>query len=187
MGATRELMVALVTLVSCGACAPIQHTSQVSQPIAQSLVAGVGETIITINNDKSLPNIFGKADLYGRTTPTGMITVQYLGSNGPIAKFVRSGVEINTHATTMNSTPIVIPNVQTTTTSGYVGSSPVSGTSTTYGAPTVIPAHPPEATVLPQAQVEFEIDVAKENSFPVAGRAVVIISTTPNSLTYRIQ
>lgn len=188
MDMMSQSLVAVVILATCSGCgAPIKQTSQVSQPIGQSLVAGVGDTIITINNEKNLPNAFGKADIFGRTTPTGMITVQYLGSNGPIAKFIRSGVEINTNATTMNSTPTVIPNVQTTTTSGYIGSTPVTGTATTYGAPTVIPAHPPETQVLSQAQVSFQIDVSKERSFSVSGKTVLIINATPTSLTYNIQ
>lgn len=187
MGMTSQLLVTVVILTGSGACAPIKQTSLVSQPIGESLVAGVGDTLLTINTEKSLPNVFGKADVFGRTTPTGMITVQYLGSSGQIVKFIRSGVEINTGATAMNSSPEVIPNVQTTTTNGYIGSTPVAGTTTTYGAPIIIPATPPTWQVLPQAQVEFQIDMSKERRFSVAGKTIIIVDAKPTSLTYSIQ
>jgi len=184
---SHALVASAIIAVFATSCAPIKHTSKVSQPIGQPLVVGIGDTLITINNEKSLPNVFGKADLYGRTTPTGMITVQYLGSSGHVARFIRNGVEINTGATVLNSTPKIIPNVQTTETSGRIGSTRFSGTSTTHGTPTIIPARPPQAQVLPQAQVEFQIDVSKERSFSVAGKTVVIIDASPTSLTYRVQ
>lgn len=180
-------MLAALTLSMVAACAPVKQTQSITEPLGQQLQAGIGDTILTINAEKSLPNAFGNADIFGRTTPTGMITVQYLGSDGLIAKFVRNSVVINTGATTMNSTALVLPNTQTTTTTGYVGSTPMSGTSTTYGTPTVIPAHPPQAQVLPQAQVSFEIDLSKDKSFVVAGKRVDIINAQPGSLTYRIE
>ncbi len=55
----------------------------------------------------------------------------------------------------MNSTAMVIPNSQTTTFTGFAGGQPVMGTATTYGPPTVIPAHPPEPEELPQSDVCF--------------------------------
>jgi hypothetical protein len=62
----------------------------------KSLRAGVGDTIVTINQKKSLPNVFGEADIFGRTTPTGLITVQYLGANGGVAQAASPAAPIST-------------------------------------------------------------------------------------------
>ena len=103
-----------------------------------------------------------------------------------MAEFARSGVVIDSGATTMNSTPLIIPNTQTTYTNGSLGGVPVTATSTTYGSPTVIPAHPPNANFLPQGEVMVDVDLAKQKSFLVAGNQIEIIDATPTSLTYRI-
>ena len=152
----------------------------------QALVAGIGDPVITISSEKSLPNAFGKADIFGRTTPTGMMVVQFAGVDGNKVRFIRRGYSIETGATTMNSTPLVIPNTQTSTMNGYVGNVPVSATSSTSGPPIVIPAQTPDAKVMPQAQVVFEIDLAKEREFVAGGKTIEIISATQGALKYRI-
>jgi hypothetical protein len=34
---------------------------------------------LRVSREKNLPNIVGKADIFGRKTPTGIETIQYLG------------------------------------------------------------------------------------------------------------
>jgi hypothetical protein len=84
------------------------------------LTASVGDTVLRVSREKNLPNIAGKADIFGRTTPTGVETVQYLGVKDGRAIFRRRTVDVESGATTMNSTPLVIPNTTTTTHSGSV-------------------------------------------------------------------
>jgi hypothetical protein len=175
---------ALLLLTGCGS---IQHTSEVAQPKGSALRAGPGDTIVTVNQRKSLPNVVGRADIFGRTTPTGMVTVQYLGAQGTKARFVRSSAVIETGATTMNSTTIVIPNYQTTTTRGMVGNVPVYGTSTTAGPPTVIQPRAPQPQAMAQPSITFEIDLAQSKSFVVAGTTVRILSASPTELVYELQ
>ncbi len=78
------------------ACAPISYSGHVEQPTGRNLEAGIGDTVMMIKTVKSMPNAFGRADIFGRTTPTGMVSVQFLGVQGNIAKFVRHGVDIET-------------------------------------------------------------------------------------------
>ena len=153
----KPLFAPLLTLLACAylsGCADVQERSHiVGGRTGTPLTASVGDTVLRVSLEKNLPNIVGKADIFGRTTPTGVETVQYLGVNDGKAFFKRRTVNVETGATTMNSTPLVIPNTSTTTNSGSVnvygsrgGSAfgSYSGTSTTVGTPTVIPAHPPE-------------------------------------------
>jgi hypothetical protein len=181
----RILFVIAVALSVVG-CGGVQQMSETLQTKDTNLRAGIGDTIVTINQKKSLPNAFGQADVFGRTTPTGMVTVQYLGGNGQVARFQRSSMAIETGATTMNSTPLVIPTQQTTHLSGTAGTTPVYGTATTSGV-AVIPAKRPQAQVLQQAPVTFEIDIKKSPTFTVGGTTVRVLRATSTELVYRLQ
>src|SRR5262245_16756867 len=108
----KYLLMALMTSVLIG-CAPVQQSSHLSQSTNIRLVAGIGDTVLSISEEKNLPNVFGASDVFGRKTPTGMTTVQYLGVRDGKAVFRRHSVAIETGATTMNSTPLIIPNTQT--------------------------------------------------------------------------
>lgn len=178
------VVILALTLSGCGS---VKEYEKVSQPTGLVLIAGIGDTILTIKSEKNLPNAFGNADIFGRKTPTGITTVQFVGLNGSHVKFVRQSASIETGATTMNSSPQYIPNIQTTNTTGYVGSTPVYGTSTTYGQPTIIAANPPKAQVFEQAPVVFEIDLNNQKEFTMSGMTIELVAASATSLTYRIK
>lgn len=168
-------------------CAPIKHTNQSLEPVNTQLTAGVGDTILSISKEKSLPNAFGAADIYGRTTPTGQTTVQYLGVRNGKAIFKRHSVAIETGATTMNSTPLIIPNQQTTYHSGVVGGTMYSGTSTSYAPPTIIPANTPRAQILDQGGLELTVDLrSRDKTFMVEGKTIEIRSADNKKIVYSI-
>jgi hypothetical protein len=61
--------VALLALLLCG-CADVQEPSHiVGGRTGTPLTAGVGDTVLRVSREKNLPNIAGKADIFGRTTP----------------------------------------------------------------------------------------------------------------------
>ena len=111
------LLRVFLMLLLCG-CATVETKTEVVQRLGEELSAGVGDTVVRLNSEKNLPNAFGKSDLFGRTTPTGVTTLVYSGVFGAKARFLRQDVDIETGATTMNSTPIVIPTTTVTTYSG---------------------------------------------------------------------
>ena len=55
-------------------CSQIKDSHRVLQRTDVELVAGVGDTVIVMDTQESLPNAFGKADIFGRTRPTGRIS-----------------------------------------------------------------------------------------------------------------
>jgi hypothetical protein len=168
-------------------CAPVQQLSHLSQPTNTQLVAGVGDTVLNISKEKNLPNAFGASDIFGRKTPTGMTTVQYLGIRNNKAIFKRKSIVVETGATTMNSTPLIIQNSSTTTHSGMVGGTMYSGTSTTALPPTVIPAQTPQAQVLDQGTMEVSVDLnKKKRELIVDGKTIVIEKADNNKLVYSI-
>jgi hypothetical protein len=71
----------LLLLLLCG-CASIETKTSLSQRVGEELSAGVGDAVIRLNSEKNLPNVFGKSDVFGRTTPTGITTVVYAGVFG---------------------------------------------------------------------------------------------------------
>lgn len=177
----------------CG-CADVQERSHiVAGRTGTPLAASVGDTVLQVSREKNLPNVMGKADIFGRTTPTGVETVQYLGARDGKAFFKRRTVNIETGATTMNSTPVVIPNVARTTHSGSVnvygsggsGFGSYSGTSTTVGPPTVIPAHPPAPTVMDEGSLLLSVDLSrKPTQLSVAGKTLTILQADSAKLLY---
>jgi len=182
---TSYLAVILIPLLA--SCAPVQQSSKLAQPINTQLVAGIGDTVLSVSKEKNLPNAFGASDIFGRKTPTGMTTVQYLGVRKGKAIFKRSAVNIETGATTMNSTPLVIQNTQTTTHSGMVGGTMYSGTSITSAPPTIIPANTPQAQVLDQGAVEIVVDLKKAKKVMVVeGKTITIESADDTQLVYSI-
>ncbi len=115
---SRFLLFLALLLLGCG---DVQERSQiVGGRTGTPLTASVGDTVLRVSREKNLPNIMSKADMFGRTTPTGVETVQYLGVKDGKAFFKRRTLNVESGATTMNSTPLIIPNSTTTTTRGSV-------------------------------------------------------------------
>jgi len=193
----KPLFVPLVVLLACtylSGCADVQESSHiVGGRTGTPLTASVGDTVLRVSREKNLPNIVGKSDMFGRKTPTGVETVQYMGVKDGRAFFKRRSVNVETGATTMNSTPIVIPNTATTTQSGSVnvygpngyGHGSYSGTSTTTLPPTVIPAHPPAPMVMDQGSLLLSVDLSqKPAQLSVAGKTLTILQADSTRLVY---
>jgi hypothetical protein len=116
-----------------------------------------------------------------------MTTVQYLGVRDGKAWFKRNSLFVETGATTMNSTPLIIPNEATTRTTGMIGGLPYSGTSTTSLPPTVIPAHPPQAQTMDDGSLLIAVDLSKEKQLIVEGKTITIESADASRLVYMIK
>jgi hypothetical protein len=131
----------IIGLAVLTGCAPIQQTANISTPIGQSLRAGVGDEIIRAEGRESLPNVYGRADIFGRTRPTGFTVVTYGGLTNGKALLLRSGVVTQSDATTLDGL----------------------GTATVIGGPntaTAIYAPPrsPNVTSMQQPSIPIEVD-----------------------------
>src|SRR5438093_5869495 len=190
--------VALLILPACAylcGCADVQERSHIvgGGRVGTTQVAGVGDTVLRISKEKNMPNILGKSDIFGRTTPTGVETVRYMGVRDGRAFFARRTVDVETGATTMNSTPLIIPNTATTTHSGSVnvygpngyGTGSYSGTSTTTLPPTVIPAHPPAPMVMDEGSLLLSVDLSsKPAQLSAAGKTITVLQADNARLVY---
>ncbi|GBD47028.1 hypothetical protein [Methylopila sp. Yamaguchi] len=145
--------------------------------------AGPGDTVLDFRLSRPLPNAFGGADIFGRTTSAGRVVVRFLGVEGGRAALERSDLMIETNATTMNQTPLVVPHASRTTVAGMVDGRPVSGVATSTDYAVVGPR--PTAQIA-TARTPIRLMLAAGQSVPVEGRTLRILQVQANSVTYRI-
>jgi hypothetical protein len=175
---------AAIFLVS--ACGQIEDRSEVARPKAlnQQVTAGVGDVAFDVRQRESLPNVFGRADIYGRTRDTGRVTLRYAGAKDGRAYFVRNDVTIETNETTMSRSPMVIPTTQLSSMSGNVGTIPVSATGTTTSMAVLPPA--PVSRMISQTG-GFVVSAPIGGALPIEGHTLRIVSADEGSVTYSVR
>ena len=81
---TKALVIAAVILVA--GCAnvrqPIQNYRLFEQPLAQPLTASVGSTLVRMNLQSDLPNVYGGKDIYGGKVDRGFVEVKLVNISG---------------------------------------------------------------------------------------------------------
>jgi len=180
-----RLVIFLVWATALAACAPVEtKTTLVTSITGDIRTAGPGDTVIDFQSRRSLPNIVGKADLFGRTTNAGRTTVRYVGTRGGQAVFVRSDLIIESNATTMSETPLIVPTTSTTTMSGVVGRTPVSGSASSISYQVIPPRGSSEVATTVQP---IEIRLVAGQSVTIQGRTLRVIRVSPASVEYRIE
>lgn len=180
-------LVALLCVAMIGGCANIEHKSAVQQPMGKSLVAGAGDVVIRVTTSQSMPNVVGKADIWGRTTPTGETTVTYRGLSEGKAYFERRSIDIRTGATTMNSSPLILANTSRSTSTGTVGTTSFRMNTTTTGAPIVVAPNTPQAQISERGGQVIAISVSSlPATFLVEGKAVRVLQASEGSVSYVI-
>jgi hypothetical protein len=181
---TLSRIVSAVAL-TVAACSPIEHQSNVVRPasLGKPYVAGIGDTVLDVRQTQSLPNVVGRADVFGRTRDAGRITVRLIGVEGNQAIFVRQDVAIQSNETTMSRTPLILPTSETTTMSGTVGRVPVYGTATTTGT-TYIPPTPSTSYPVQAGQVQLVAPIG--GSLLVEGRRVNVLRVVDGGIEYSV-
>ena len=114
--------------VGCGA---IREYSKLHMPVDRTLRAGVGQAVFRIQKSRDLPNIYGKADIFGREVDTGYTELRYLGmTDESTLAFVFREREVYSNETTMSRAGVA-PLFLSTTGSGAVGAVPSTPSATT--------------------------------------------------------
>lgn len=181
----RRVVVTLIGAMALAGCNPVQKNAQLVTTAApgQRLSAGPGDTIVDLKITKSLPNAFGQADIFGRTTDAGRVVVQYVSSQGKTAHLIRQNILVETNETTMSRTPLIIPNNQTTTMSGMVGATPVSATATSQGY-SVIGPRPTQGYVSTSPTIPIAIQEGR--SVTIEGRTLTVTHVAPEGIEYSL-
>ena len=174
-------------LTSCG---EIQQTSTINTAgtsVGNAIIATRGDAVVEVVNRESMPNAFGAADIFGRTRATGTTSLIFVGGADGAANFIRRDVNISSHQTTMNSSPIVIQNNSTTTFSGYANGRTFSGTANTYNAPIFLPPNTPTDTISGVREIPMSVSVRSGgNTIVIGGTTVTVLSATANELRYTV-
>lgn len=179
------LAAALLTLPLVAACAPVETKTSLVTPAGNQIrSAGPGDVVMSFQSRKALPNVVGGADIWGRTTNAGGTTVRFVGTNGARAVFERTDITVESNATTMSESPMIIPQTTTTTVHGTVGITDVSGTarSTSYR---YIP--PRGSSQYATAQRPIAITLGSGQSVTIQGRTLRVVSVAPNTLKYVVE
>lgn len=166
--------VAIVALMAV-ACAPIQQSANLATPLRQSNTAGIGDTVFRAEGRESMPNVVGRADIFGRTRSTGVTILQYGGLHNGKVVLLRSGIVSQSEATTMNSSPTIVQ----TETSGR----PLA----VLGGTRFIQPDPAPVTHFQQPAVPFEVDWRRNPRVPISGQVLVIEAANETSLTYHLE
>jgi hypothetical protein len=186
---TQAIALTICATLMSGCGTEIRHTSTLMQHTNAILVSGVGDIVLQLSKSKSLPNAFGKADIFGRTTPTGLVVVQYAGVENGNPVFYRSTNIIETGATTMNSTGLWVPNVRTTNVSGTThGTSrhgTFSGTATTTEQ-TYIPPKGSHAQQVLLGTLKMILNLSDSNILLVEGRKIQVLKANASMVEYKI-
>lgn len=97
MGSYSKRSVAAASLFLV-ACAQVQHRARLTEISGQVKTAAVGAPIATIRKEKDLPNIIGRADIYGRKVDTGFTKLLFMG-RGPKGEVLLQRVDVDVHST----------------------------------------------------------------------------------------
>src|SRR5436305_2082755 len=96
-------IVTLIFPLLCG-CAPVQMRAQIDRPAGEAYVS-TGDIVLRVERVDDLPNVFGRADLFGRSRDRGFTEIRYIGLNaGDSPVFRRRDIDITTNETTMSRT-----------------------------------------------------------------------------------
>ena len=136
----------------------------------------IGDVLLKVTLCESLPNAFGKADIFGRKRDRGFVEIRYMGlANDGRAIFRRRTVDILSNETTMSRSGLhsgsanVQSNGDGVTITGYI----VGGQRATV-------------EVLPPDTIEFALDLAKTRIVTADDRQIEILEADSGSVRFKI-
>jgi len=161
----KKLICLLALVVMFSGCATARDYNKLRQPEGSVLTASIGSIIFRVNKSGDLPNVFGKADLWGGKVDKGFTELRLKGitEDGNLILQI-SDVNLSSTETTMDRyKPFNQKKVEVSTSSEIN----IGNTST------------PEQTV-------FEFDPKKEKSLVIGGVRVTFIEMKPYSVVYKL-
>jgi hypothetical protein len=180
-GLQMKLAMFLVLLVPAVALADdLPVTEKLTQKVGVPLDAYIGGQVFKVTRTSPLPNLFGKADIFGRTVDRGSVELRYQGET-PDGKLVFRLVDIDTRSneTTMNRTPASV-------TSGQATANTIGDRTTARGTAYTIRGQEGRNEMLPPNTTEFALDPAKKRDVRFGSVIVKMIEFDETSLRYTL-
>jgi len=178
----RTLAAAALVGLYLGACAQIEQKQLLAEPVGQEITVPVGGAIATINKQKDLPNVFGRADIYGRKVDTGFVKIVYRGRSpdgSPIIEQV--DVDVQSNASVFTRMPSIYTASSQANVSGSYGTVYGHGSSSAVA----MSPHQEQTFILPPREATFTVPKGKTLSLPT-GNTIEFVQVEPHQVTYRI-
>ena len=155
-------------------------TEKLAQKVGVPLDAYIGGQVFKITRASPLPNLFGKADLFGRTVDRGSVELRYQGQTTD-GKLVFRLVDIDTRSneTTMNRTPVSV-------TSGQATANTIGDRTTARGSAYTIRGQEGRNEMLPPNTTEFAVDPEKKRELRFGTVTVNVVEFDDTSLRYSL-
>ncbi len=180
----KTLIASAVAVGLLAACREVERKTELQGAlVGATRTAGPGDTVMEFKATKPLPNMVGKADIFGRTTDAGRTSLRYMGSRGAQAVFERSDVVVETNATTMNQTPLLVPEYSHARMDGTIGSQAVSARASSTSYTLVGPR--PTFTYATAGKLIY-IGLSAGQSTSIEGRKLTVLRVEPASVEYRV-
>ncbi len=156
---------AILSLALSG-CASVKEYANLKNPVNKMLHASQGQVVFRMEKAKDLPNIWGRADLFGEKVATGYDELRYMGMlDDKTVIFSLHEVTVHSNETTMSRRGIMGP-----------GLAPVGAGLTQLGG----------TSRISEQSHEIRHSVADSKVLEHAGTKVTIIQVTPSQLTYSL-
>ena len=180
----RKIVLILFAVV-LSSCAEIKHYENISKETDVLQTASIGSELYRIQKQRDLPNVIGKADVWGGKIDEGFTELRFMGvtEDGKVI-FRLTDVDIQSNETVFTRYGVSRSTIQSNTNANASAyGNTASGTSTTRA--TIIHHDKPEARVtqLPPNTVEFVFD-PKAKILKLENVSVEITETTQYSITY---
>ena len=186
-----HLCLVAALILALGGCGSIERTASSQQSLGKALLAGPGDVVLRIDRERSLTNVVGKADIWGRKTNEGFSEVRLAGveSDGQVVLY-RKDVQVMSNETTLTRTPMSITSGSSSTSvsgnaSTYGSTTQLLGIARSTGSATTLSSGSAYHIAIPSDTVAIRL-APNERRIPIAGYVIEILSVTPNSIEYRL-
>lgn len=158
-------------------CATVEQHAVASRASDVETFSSVGDVMLRVDVREDLPNVFGRADIYGRTRNLGFSEIRYVGlTQDGLAIFRRRDAEILTNEDTMNRSGFRTATVTAQPAGQGIGAS---------GVATQAPS--PNVQTLPPDTTEFTLNLAQGRIITMRDKTVEIIKATPSGIRFVIR
>jgi len=161
-------------------CAPIQTYERLHPSPGPGLSTYVGGAVFKMERTSDLPNVAGKADIFGGKVNRGFTELRYQGltQDGKLV-FRVTEIETQSNETAMSRYGRGVSSVNLNTSYSAYGSQ-------TYGTAFYQPPPQGRTEILPPNTTEFIIDPSKTKELNIAGVRVEIRGFDAQSLRYSL-
>lgn len=179
----RFFITSAIAIICLSACAPIQHTADIAQPVNAQLTAGPGDVLVRVDKKRNLTNAFGGSDIFGRKTDEGFSELCFGGvdPDGTITLY-RRGASILTNETTMSRSGL------SQSFSSANGNASIYGNNASFNgteATTTINAPTDYHVAVPTSAMAIRLPKGTV-TVPFEGYTVELVSAFPTSISYRV-